>query len=301
MPRNLPEDFFNDLNFRKFIANVASDPELFPEIRDGSVTVYYRGDALIREMQVKNGQIVGKVHFKYIPAQSPDKYVTLQLGDTGLSFLQEVTPLPIGFGDSDVLSEYKRVMKSVGSGPESLIVHEIVCHTDNFILDQETKFQSPGEAAGDKIDICHFDAHLNCLAFVEVKGIHDARLAPTADGLPEVVDQLKRYGQRIKDQRELILEDYQRVVDLKRRLGLSPRLTGVPTDGLKSLLKKPVLVIGDCSRDVVKAIVNCEEEWVPLMEGIQEYAAGLILCGHAGCRLRLKQGPQVIVFDQSIS
>lgn len=237
MSRSLPDNFFNNLNFQKFITNVADDPELFPEIRDGSVTIYFRGDALIREMQVRNGQIVGQVHFKYIPVVSPDNsnYLTLQLGENGLSFLQSVTPRLIGFGDSEALSEYKRVMESVGTGAESLIVHKIVCNPDNNILDQETKFQSPGESKGDKIDICHFDTHLNCLAFVEVKGIHDPRLVPKANDWPEVVDQLIRYGRRIQDQREVILDDYQRVAALKRRLGLSSRLTGVPSDGPQSL------------------------------------------------------------------
>lgn len=297
MPRNLPEDFFNSPTLQVLMNNIASDPELFPEIRDGSLTVYYRGDALIRDMQVVDGQIVGQVHCKYIPVSSPDTYVTLRLGDTGLSVPQGVAPISIGLGESEVLKEYKRVMKSVSSGLEARIIHEIVCNPDNVVLDQEIKFQTPGEGRSDRIDIAHFDTRLECLAFVEVKGIHDPRLAPRPDDLPEVVDQLKRYGRRINDQLEAILEDYQRVVALKRRLGLSSRLTGIPTDGLKSVLRKPVLVIGNCSRDIVRSIVNRDGEWVSLWDGLEEHAAGLILCGTAGCRLRLVQGPQVIVFD----
>ena len=131
---------------------------------------------------------------------------------------------------------------------------------------------------------------MNCLAFVEVKGIHDTRLEPGANDLPEVIDQLQRYGRRIEQQRAVILEDYQRVVALKGRLGLAERLSGVPSNGPTSLLRKPVLVIGHCTHDDVQAIVGCHEKWVPLMDGIREFAAGLILCGRAGCRLNLEQG-----------
>jgi hypothetical protein len=297
MPRNLPEEFFNNRTFQRFMNNVASDPELFPEIRDGSLTVYYRGDALIRDLRVMDGQILGQVHFKYIPVQSPDKYVTLQLRDTGLLVPPGVAPMSIGLGDSNVLKEYKRVMKSVRRGLEAPIVHQIVCNSENVVLDQEIKFQTPGEDGGDKIDIVHFDTHLNCLAFVEVKGIHDLRLAPRPDELPKVVDQLRRYGRRINDQRDAILGDYNKVITLKQRLGLGARLNKIPTDGLKSLLKKPLLVIGNCCGNVVDSIVNREREWVPLMDGLERHAAGLILCGTAGCRLSLTGGRQVIVFD----
>lgn len=302
MPRNLPEDFFENAEFRRFLANVSQDIELFPEIRNGSVTIYYRGAALIRDMRVQDGQIVGQVHFKYIPVHSPDNsnYVTLQLGTTGLTFPQSLAPLAIGFGDSRVLSEYKRTMRSVSHNLECLIVHEIVCRHHNLILDQEIKFQTSGEPEADKIDICHFDSHLNCLTFVEVKGIHDPRLEPGANDLPEVVDQLQRYGRRIEQQRAAILDDYQRVVALKRRLGLAERLIGVPSNGPTSLLRKPVLVIGHCTQVDVQAIVGRHEKWVPLLDGIKEFAAGLILCGRDGCRLNLEQGRQVIIFDATV-
>ena len=301
MPRHLPEEFFDNPEFRKFMASIVRDRELFPEIRNGSLTVYYRGAGLIRDLRVKEGQIVGQVHFKYIPVRSPQQsdYVTLQLGAVGLSLPQDLAPLSIGFGDSDVLSEYKRTMKSVSHNLECLIVHEVVCRPENLILDQEVKFQVSGEAESDKIDICHFDTHLNCLAFVEVKGIHDPRLEPGPDDVPEVVHQLRRYRLRIEQQQAVILEDYKRVVALKSRLGLAERLNGIPSDGPGALLKKPILVIGHCSRDDVQAIVGRHDEWVSLVDGLRECAAGLILCGRAGCRLNLERGRQVIVFDET--
>ena len=302
MPRNLPDDFFNNPQFQNFFANVSQDPELFPEIRNGSMTIYYRGAALIRDLRVNDGQMVGQVHFKYIPVHTPDNssYVTLQLGNVGFTLPQNLAPLAIGFGDLGVLSEYKRTMRSVSHNLECLIVHEIVSRHDNIILDQEIKFQTPGELAADKIDICHFDTHLNCLSFVEVKGIHDPRLQPGANDLPEVVDQLQRYGERIQQEQEVILEDFQQVVAIKRQLGLDERLIGVPIEGPTRLLRKPVLVIGNCSRNDVQAIVGGHENWMPLMNGLGDVAAGLILCGSTGCRLNLEQRRQMVIFDPDV-
>ena len=302
MARNLPEEFFDNSDFRSFLANVSKDLDLFPEVRNGSLTIYYRGAALIRDVRVTEGRITGQVHYKYIPVNPPDKssYVPLQFGTDGFSFPQSSAPLAIGFGTTKVLSEYKRTMRSVSHNLECLIVHEIVRRHQNLILDQEIKFQTSGDTVSDKIDICHFDTHLNCLAFVEVKGIHDPRLEPGANEVPEVAEQLQSYCLRIKQQRAEILDDYQRVVTLKNRLGLSDRLLGVPASGPTSLLQKPVLVIGNCKGKDVRAILERHEKWVPLLDGIKDHAAGLLLCSSAGCRLNLEQGRQVIIFDPTV-
>jgi hypothetical protein len=301
MARNLPEEFFENPTFQTFLNNIVRDRELWPEIRNGSLTVYYRGAALIRDLRLNEGRIAGQVHFKYIPVRQPERsaYITLQFGSEGFSLPQSLS-LPIGFGDANVLSEYKRVMASVPRGPECLIVHEILCRQENLIIDQEIKFQVPGEGDSDKIDICHFDTHLGCLAFVEVKGIHDSRLMPGSDDVPEVVQQLRRYGRRIEEHQATILADYQSVVGLKTRLGLGPRLNGISNEGLTTILKKPVLVIGDCSRDIVAAITGGDEKWLPLLNGLRDSAAGLILCGSDGCRLNLRGRRQVTVFDQTV-
>lgn len=302
MARSLPEEFFDNSDFQSFLANVSKDLDLFPEVRNGSLTIYYQGAALIREVRVTEGRITGQVHYKYIPVNPPDKssYVPLQFGTDGFSFPQNSAPLAIGFGTTEVLSEYKRTMRSVSHNLKCLIVHEIVHRHQNLILDQEIKFQTSGDTVCDKIDICHFDTHLNCLAFVEVKGIHDSRLEPGSNEVPEVAEQLRRYCLRIKQQREEILDDYQQVVCLNRRLGLAERLPGVPANGPTSLLKKPVLVIGHCKGKDVQAILGRHEKWVPLLDGIRDWAAGLILCGNAGCRLNLEQGRQVIILDPTV-
>ena len=302
MPRNLPDEFFNNAGFRKFFRNVSADPELYPAIRNGSMTIYYRGAAMIRDLRFKDGQVVGQIHGRYIPANPPEKsgLVPLQLGADGFSFSQSSASMAIGFGTATALTEYKRTMRSVSQNFESSIVHEIVSRRQNVILDREIKFQSSGQTVSDTIDICHFDTHLNCLALVEVKGIHDARLMAEDDQIPEVVQQLQRACLWIEQQRAEIQEDYEQVVCLKRRLGLTERLTGVPTNGPAALLKKPVLVIGNCKQKEMLAILGRQKKWVPLLDKIKNYAAGLILCGNAGCLLNLERRQHVIVFDPTV-
>ncbi len=302
MPRSLPDEFFSNAEFREFFQNVSGDPELYPAIRNGSMTIYYRGAALIRDLRIQDGQVVGQMHFRYLPANPPDKsgFVTLQLGAGGFSFPQSAAPMAIGFGTPTVLSEYKRAMRSVSHNLESSIVHEIVRRHQNVILDREIRFQSSGQTVSYTIDICHFDTHLNCLALVEVKGIHDARLEAGDNQIPEVVQQLQRACLWIEQQRAEIQEDYEQVVCLKRRLGLTARLTGVPTNGPAALLKKPVLVIGNCKQKEMLAILGRHKKWVPLLDKIKNYAAGLILCGNAGCLLNLERRQHVIVFDPTV-
>lgn len=256
----------------------------------------------MRDIRIEDGHVVGKVHSRYIPANPTDKssLVPLQLGAGGFSFCQSAGSVPIGFGTPTVLSEYKRTMRSVSHNLESSIVHEIVRRHQNVILDQEIKFQSPGQTVCDTIDVCHFDTHLNCLALVEVKGIHDIRLEAADNQIPEVVEQLQRSCVWIEQQRAAIQEDYEQVVDLKRRLELTERMAGVPAKGPAALLKKPVLVIGNCKRKEMQAILGRHKKWMPLLDGIKNYAAGLILCGNAGCRLNLERRQQVIVFDPRV-
>ena len=51
---------------------------------------------------------------------------------------------------------------------------------------------------------------------------------------------------------------------------------------------------------IVQAIRGRHKKWVPLLDGIRDCAAGLILCSSAGCRLNLEQGRQVIIFDPTV-
>lgn len=62
------------------------------------------------------------------------------------------------------------------------------------------------------------------------------------------------------------------------------------------LLMKPILAIGGCDTETVQSIVNRDDRWRPLMEGLPEVAAGLYLFGNAGFALGLSPGRQTLVW-----
>ena len=197
----------------------------------------------------------------------------------------------------DALGSYKGNMGrvSVTAFPEGIIDQSVLERPENCVVDQEIEFQASGEPR-DKVDLCHFDAALQKLVFVEVKRRDDTRIFSKPDGQPEVLSQLKAYGDQLRTHRSGILAAYREVVTLKRRLGLGARLSSIPPDGPDDLLEKPVLVIGGCSHDDVRAIKSRDAEWLPLLSNLSGVAAGFIFAGNDGCRLALTPGTQTIVF-----
>jgi len=300
--RQLSDEMINLLV--PLIANIVDDWELQVEVRDNSATIYYRGAALLRDICHENNQLSGRIHYKYVPLQRPDRsdYLRVTSGGDGLKFETAPQPMPLNQFSPEVIREYKRMMKSVSRNLEANIVHRIVSRPENQIVDQELKFQEPGQPEADKIDICHYDTDLNCLALVEVKGLHDPRLRSRDGELPEVIDQLRRYRARIETCRDCILGGCEATISLKRQLGLANRLAEIPEQGPFKLLKRPVLVIGGCSRADVRSILEENGEWQELMEGLSDEAAGVILCGQNGCNLNIENGggDQTRVFDISL-
>ncbi len=296
MFRFLSPELIRRLLQASFWRNICQDPELWPEIRKDAITVYYCGGGLLRELRLLNDKLIADVHRKYIPLQpAKASYVRLlEEGAAGMSLVEAPGPLSLGTAGPDILRAYKATMDRI-SDPEAEIVDAICGRPEkNQIIDQEIAFQESGQRC-DRIDLCHFDTALKKLVFVEVKGKNDRRLF-RPEGTPEVLDQLAAYCQRLTEHKGELLAAYRKVVAWKRELGLGDRLTQVPNDGPQDLLEKPILVIGDCTTADVQRIKKAEDEWAPLREGLKSVAAGVILCGKAGCRLNLVQGDQVIIF-----
>lgn len=301
--RGLSNELINMLNAAPFWQQIIQDPDLHPAIRDGHVTVYYRGAALLRNLHLEGNTLCGMTHFKYVPLRRPVNqfYVPFQFQNNSLEFSEHYGALPIGDGDPDILNEYKRLIQASKNSLESETIHHLThwrAENSNLIVDQESEFQLPGER-GDKIDLLHYDRRLQCAAFVEVKGIDDPRLYQAGNGPPEVIGQLARYRNRIAAHRADVLTAFNQMVEAKRQLGLGARLEGVPAD-VKQVLSKAVLLIGGCCHEDVRAILEGEGQWGPLQRGLNEVAAGLILCGRNGASLELREHRQCTVFNSTV-
>jgi hypothetical protein len=298
MLRSLSDHSLQALVATPFWQGIRSDVELFPEIRNDAITVYYRGAALIRNLRLKDGVFIGATHRKYIPI-GPAATTNVEFTSTGegLCFTTPVGAWPLGDANADVLQAYKMRMQTIG-GPENKVIHALCCRSGNVIVDQELKFQTAGSGTADKIDILSFDPTSSTYSFVEVKGITDRRLREGANGLREVADQLRLYGERIQAHADSIRSAIDHIIELKSRLGLGERVALCQGNPAKRLLAKPILVIGGCREQEVQDILLKRNGWESMLECLEPVAAGLILCGNAGTRLDLAEGTQRRWFDR---
>lgn len=291
--RRLSSQFVQTLKANAFWLRVCSDRQLQPEIRNNCLTVYFCGQALLRELRLRNDRLHASIHHKFVPLQKSQPSVYLPVAwkeGTGFRFTEELQPELPGEGDSAVLKAYKRLMK-FEAGPEDLLQQQIVAKAQNLILDQQVEF--PGEGHN-KIDVCCFDPSIGRIVFVEIKRIDDPRLLGPGDE-PEVIGQLRSYAGWIRRQRESITSAYREVVRLKRELGLGNRLKGVP-EGNLCVEAKPLLVVGNCTATDVRNIHQARAKsrgdvpWSRLWRHLEQVACGIILCGTSGCQLAIRGG-----------
>ena len=284
-----------------FLSSFIADPDLFPEIRDECITVYYRGRALIRELTLRDGRVTGSIGLDCIPqAQSDSRYAEVVLGDSGFEYSPSVIPLQLGNLDPETLKHFKFRMS--GRGNEGDLIHRLTIRSSNLVVDQEVAFQDPGVRGFDKIDLCVFDSVVSAFSFVEVKTIIDGRLLPSStDEVPEVIQQLQRYRDRIEQNGSELIDAFEKVVQMKRSLGMQARLAGIPDSVPRAIVSRPALVIGNCSRVQVQEISAGTGPWKPLMDALPSVASGLILCGASGANLGLNgTGRQTLVYDKTL-
>lgn len=294
--RQLSDNLVNALNLAPFWTQIIADGELHPEIRDNKVTVYYSGCAIMRELNLKHEQLTCTVNLRHVPFTTNGQVRLASTMDRGLQF--DVTPqaMPLGFGTSNVISAYKVAAKVT---PEKRMLGAVLKHPSNegVFVDQEIAF-SGNERNDDRIDLCYFDCGLEKLAFVEIKRVDDKRLQTCGGSPPEVLTQLQNYSTRFVTEGPEILQAYRHTIDLKRRLGLFARVSKIPDQSPRELLKRPILAIGGCSDQTVRDILNAEGSWKPLVEGLPAVAAGLHLFGGDGFKLGLNPSRQTKVWGE---
>lgn len=264
----------------EYWSSIINDPELHPEIRGKTVSVYYRGVTLIRNLTLSGETFTGDIHFKYVPVgtSNDSDYLRFSGNTQGLRFENNLEPQNLGDCGQDVLNEYKRKMRSVANNLESQIIHSIVSHPENMIIDQEIPLQSTGISHSEKVNLCHYDIHHKCGVFVKVSMIHDPRLKADPDHVPEIIQQLKRFREQIEKHHQTFIDSFQKTVAIKRQIGLSERFEAIPPSGPSRLMKKVLLIIGGCSQQDIESVLNGEGEWSVFREAVEKEAAGLILC-----------------------
>ena len=301
--RNLPDEWITwGESPPGYWSSIINDPELHPEIRDNTVTVYYRGAALIRNLSLSGDTLIGDVHFKYVPVSTSNgsEYLKFSGNTQGLRFENSLEPQHLGDCGQDVLNGYKRKMRSVVHYGESQVLHHITSHPANVIIDQEIALQTTGSPTSEILNLCYYSTHHQSAVFVQVNMIHDLRLKADADQVPEIIQQLKRFREQIEKHHQAMIDTCQKIVAIKRQIGLSKRVEAIPPSGPSRLMKKVLLVIGGCSQQDIESVLHGEGEWSIFRDALEKETAGLILCGMTGCPLKLEAGRQSLIFDTSV-
>lgn len=230
--------------------NILNDPELYVEIRkDNYINVYYYGGC-VALIQWSNGHIVAEIHKKY----TTDHFDTK--GQTITSNYYDCQEL---FQSQEGLEAIKRRIsqvyhklpaqegvnnrKNIHISSEKIVQGELILCNRNRYIDSELAHQTEGRKTMriDLVELKH-----QALFFVELKLITDSRLRHL-DSQPEIMAQMKKYHDFINRYQEEIIRYYQKILQIKRRIGI---WTGETI--IKEVSHKPKLLIIDTYSQMTK-------------------------------------------------
>lgn len=223
-----------------------NDSSLYIEVRkDNQVNVYFEGGSIARiHYCSKHKQLQIFTHHKYLDKPAPSKnnpYIECS------SFIEDVVDK--NYPDYHVYDKIIERVKSCYSRKkahneefpkeewsEKYIQGTLIVKSREFHLDSEFAYKD-GES-DNRIDFIRCDN--GKITFVELKRIGDSRMLHQTDETPEVVFQMQRYEKFIEKHSDELLAYYQKVYDIKQRLGLP-----VPHSKPMSINKEAELLIFD--------------------------------------------------------
>jgi len=213
-----------------------NDPSLYIEIRkDNQVNVYFEGGSVARiHYCSKHKKLQVFTHHKYLSNPEPiEGHTYVECSNEINDRCDEII--------QNVKKEYSQkhaingvVQKEKWS--EKYIQGTLIVNSREFHLDSE--FAYIDKDSDNRIDLVRCDD--GQVTFVELKRIDDGRMLHETDENPEVVFQMQRYKEFIAKYSDELLAYYQRVYDIKVKLGLP-----VPESRPMSINKEPVLLVFD--------------------------------------------------------
>ncbi|RME58525.1 hypothetical protein D6779_06300, partial [Candidatus Parcubacteria bacterium] len=205
--RHLSDSFREALRNTQWVSQYLNDKELFPAIRDGYVSVYYKGNSLLKLKNAPNDEIAGKVHYKYLlDPDVDDQYISVD-------DIQFKLPVIDPRSDGAVCKLKKASRPYVGVEKEG--VHDIIMNNADRVIDIEIAFSSRGKQ--NRIDLCALmeeDGKVR-LRFYECKHFSNSEIR--AEREPKVVGQIKRYGKEIASRCDEIRDAYYKAFDVLTR------------------------------------------------------------------------------------
>ena len=189
----------------------------FLAFRNDEATIYYNGNQLCN-LPGSNGY-EAMVYNHYLPITR----------SRTLSSQQKKKTYTIGQWRKDIESEklsFQSVFKEIldnlekESSPESLQASRFYQFSplntkttpEIVLLDIEAAFSSSDEKT-DRIDLVFYHRKDRRLMFVEVKRLSDSRLYPKGEKSAEVINQLRRYKERLEKDKQQINSQYNNTID----------------------------------------------------------------------------------------
>lgn len=238
-------------------------PELSIQVRGDYLSVYYRMGSLLT-IRLRNKKLVCSIHYKYLIGSHCPEYVDVTPSGSDLA-----VTLPACNLVTSILEEenFKRIRSNIAAlaGEEKRIQSNLVEINRKTLLDAEIAFTSSGAAADPehaddpgsgttRIDLVNLDKNRNMLVFVELKQIFDKRLYSDSNGFKEVNEQIARYTAFARDHKEEIIDAYNNVIAVKKKLRLLPDSWALASAKIKRVEPKPILAIAAYRQDIIDAM-----------------------------------------------
>jgi hypothetical protein len=253
---NPEHPLFNHLVENKPIwwQNLLNDKELYINIRqDDHINVYHSGGSLLKLSFKKS--FIAEISFEYVPLTKFKDYITLEFknNDSDIFFPDMKTLALDNFGEKALSAVKSRIRRSFGPETEKGIQADFVLNNGCFI---DTEFQ-PVSSSDTRFDLVWVDVKRKKIFVIELKTHKDKRLSFNPDkdesieceGVGNIYKQLKKYHGFIEQHAADILEYYQAIFQIEKKLGVLPSgLTTIAGLNGFNIEPKPILLVGDCTQ-----------------------------------------------------
>jgi hypothetical protein len=244
------------------------DPDLNIQVRGKYLSVYCRMGNLLK-IEYKNKQVVCSLHYKYLIGDRRREYVDVTPSGKDLAVSVLSCDLVTSILDKENFKQIKSNIAAL-AGEEKCIQSKLVNHNRRTLLDAEIAFNESGamiDAEEDKpsggnktrIDLVNFDKKCKSLVFIELKQVFDERLYSNSKGFKEVNDQIAKYIAFAKKHEGKLIEAYNDVIAVKKKLQLLPSDSVLWSAKIERIELKPILAVAAYKQviiDAMKALVK---------------------------------------------
>ncbi|GJQ60573.1 MAG: hypothetical protein D8M57_16995 [Candidatus Scalindua sp. AMX11] len=242
---NTKNKLFLELETKKpdWWKNIVSEKGVYIDIRkDNYIDIYFNGGNIIRELKFDGKKYSGSINYKYLLSERSE-YIKYDFANTKVLLAQKIIDL-LSFADFETKS-LKRIKDNISkhfpASSEKGIQAKFVNNTDYFL---DTEFAYNYKSTKLRIDLVWIDVSNKKIILIELKTMGDSRLYTN-----EIYGQLKKYNDfAIKFEKDIV-QYYQKVFEIKKKLNILPKgLSAISSLKDFVLEKKPLLLFGDCQQ-----------------------------------------------------